>query len=580
VKNFMVTDIRWASEGELSLPFWVQWNERNPLPHGFWQRVWEYPYVALRVPSSEAVLDVGGTYPFVLLKNYPHAVSLDNRDLNLLDHPLHRGKWPAGSLVIADAMQMPFSDNHFPYSFSVSALEEMPDPMAVLKEMLRVTRYRMVVTMDVSDMLGFPIARLPELEQFLGCRIPPLPIDALRSTASVLRKYGQRPTRRYEHIRVLAITLDAVDKPRSVGILIPHWESYPFLRLCLEGIRRQRNESLVEHVYVLDDNSREGSFERAQQEFSAESWITFHRIERPNSTDADVGLVLDKGLSLVSEQFVAMVDADTIPLSSEWLSFPIWLLERYRCSSVGTDTGLSHDYWHEAWPMPLWQPQAGYPPSAALYDNEWFTVTNNFYRIMRTADAKVVSEHIGFGRASGNKRLFYKYLRAGHHLAMRRCGWLYRAVLRCDMVHRLLNRRYPYLPPGCDNGVAANHFMDINRMGPKFNIPITSFVGFTPSAGVFGQNIAGLLFHFALSTRALSRERLEVRNAGYAYAQWAERILADESGARVALAEMIRESAVFKKGCYEGSVPEEWYKNQYERIARLLQQCQESRVLS
>jgi len=495
MKKFMVTDIRWASENELSLPFWEIWNKQNPLPRGFWQRVWEYPYIFLRIPPSEEVLDVGGTYPFVLFKNSPNAISVDNRDLNTLDHPLHRGRWPSERLVIADARHLPFADDRFSHAMSVSAVEETSDPIGVIKEMIRVTRYRVVVTLDVSDALGFPIARLPELGDFLGCSIPSLPLKALCSDAPVLKRYGQRPTDKYRHIRVLAFTLDAIDDPRSVAILIPHWESYPFLRLCLEGIQRCRNRSLSEKVYVLDDQSKDGSFERIQQEFSGEQWITFHRIERPHhQSDADVGMVLDKGLGLVSEQFVVMLDADTIPLAPDWISFPLWLLERYRCSSVGTETGLSQNYYYDAWPMPLWQPEKGYPPSAALYDNEWFTVINNFYRIMRTADAKVVSHWIGFTRGNDGKKRRYHYLRAAHHLLMRKGGKCYRKLSAVPLLRKIINARYPYLPRGCDNGVAANHFMDINRMGPKFNIPVTSFIGFTPTAGYSGKISQGSFF--------------------------------------------------------------------------------------
>ncbi len=567
MKRFMVTDIRWASEEELSLPFWKIWNEKNPLPRGFWQRVWEYPYVALRIPSSEEVLDVGGTYPFVLFRNYPKAISVDSRDLNILDHPLHRWQWPPERLVIADARCLPFGEGQFPYSMSVSTVEETPDPFSVIREMIRVTRYRVVVTMDVSDALGFPIARLHELEDFLGCRVPPVPITALRSNAPVLRKHGQWPIDKYRHIRVLAFTLNAVDAPRSVAIVIPRWESYPFLRLCLRGIQRHRTDSIREKVYILDDQSGDGSFEKIEREFSSEPWITLHRIERPyHESDADVGAVLDRGIDLVDEQFVVMLDADTIPLSAEWLSFPVWLLERYRCSSVGTDAGLSQNYYHDAWPMPLWQPEKGYPPSAALYDNEWFAVTNNFYRVMRTTDAKVVAKEIGFTRGNQGKEPWYRYLRAGHHFLMRRGGRPYRKLSSFSPFRKILNARFPYLPRGCDNGVAANHFMDINRMGPKFNIPITSFIGFTPSAGVFGQNIAGLLFHFALSTRALSRKRREVKKAGDAYTHWAHRICSSEGVDDSLVEEMIRESAIFKLGCYEGSVPIEWYRAQHDRI--------------
>lgn len=108
--SWSVSDIRWASIGALRLPFWRRWNDKNRLPGGFWQRIWEYPYVASRVPRKGSSLDVGGTYPFVLPSSFPEARSIDIRDLNALNHPFHRNKWPPGKQIVADAARMPLED--------------------------------------------------------------------------------------------------------------------------------------------------------------------------------------------------------------------------------------------------------------------------------------------------------------------------------------------------------------------------------------------------------------------------------------------------------------------------------------
>ncbi len=509
MKKFMVTDIRWASEGEFSLPFWRDWNKKNRSDS--WQKTWAGPYLASRLPGAK------------------------------------RSDLPGFSHIIEDIAMLVEGAEH-----------------------------RAVFAVDVGDVSGLPIRRLYELEEFLGCRIPPLPFNALRSDSSVLRKYGQRPNEKYNHIRVLAFTLDAVDTPRSVAILIPHWESYRFLKPCLEYMEKHRSPLLDEHVYVLDDESEDGSFEQGRKDFAHDPRIEFHRIHRANKkSDADVGFLLDEGLKLVKEQFVVMLDADTIPLSPDWISFPIWLLERYRCSSVGSDSGFSQNYYHDAWATPLWQPEPGYPPSAALYDNEWFSITNNLYRTMRTADAKVASENIGFARSNGARKTLYKYLRGAHNLVMKKGGplrMIYRTLFRGTSLGRVINSRYPYLPKGCDNGVAANHFIDINRLGPKFNMPVTSFIGLTPRTGIFGQNIAGLLFHFALSTRALSRERREIHETGDAYSHWVERLFAAEVSDPAVIEEMLTVSAVFKPGGYDGTIPADWYRGEYERLQRFFEQ--------
>ena len=576
MKKFIVSDIRWASENELNLPIWKNWNKNNPLPRSFWQRIWEYPYLTSKIPSSGNCVDFGGTYPFVLFKNYPNAISVDNRDLNVLDFPFHKGKWTSDKLTICDAAKTPFNDNQFEYSFSISTIEEIPHFLDVLKEMVRIAKHRVVITMDVSDKLGLPIKRLRELEEFLGCKIPDLPINVLRSNSPLIKKFGQDLKEDYKHIRVLAFTLDSIDLPKSVAILIPHWESYQFLKPCLERIQKNRNPNLAEKVYVLDDYSNDGSFEKAKEDFKNDKLIEFHKIERYNKkTEPDVGLLLDEGLKLVKEQFVVMLDADTFPLSNEWINFPIWLIEKYSASSIGLDTGLSSAYYNDVLDLPIWQPSTGYVPSANLYYNEWFTCTNNLYRITRTAVAKVVSEQIGFTRATKEKKSINRYFKAIHTRLMRRKGFikrLYKSFLKFNFLKKLINARYPYLPGGCDNGVAANHFIDINYMGAKFNLPITSFIGFTPKDGVFGQNISGLLFHFALSTRALSKERREIKDAGAEFMKWVELLSQKNVYDDKIIDDMIDASKTFKPGGYDGSIPVEWYKDEFDYIQKLLDQ--------
>lgn len=566
MKSWAVSDVRWANERDLHLPFWADWNRKNPLPGNFWQQIWEYPYLCSRIPSSSKCLDVGGTYPFVLFPNFPEAVSVDRRDLNALDHPLHKGKWPKDRLVVCDAADIDLEDDSFDYAFSVSAIEEMPDMLSVIKEMLRLARHRVVITLDVSDELGVSQAQLRELEAFLNVRIPPLPSDSLNSTSPVLSKFGQKRTGAYKHIRVLGVTIDARDEPRSVGILIPHWESWEFLRFCLEAIRENRNRRLAERVYVLDDASKDGSYEKARERFTDDN-IEFHRFERPNKEyDADIGLLLDHGLKLVKEQYVVSIDADLIPLDRDWITFPIWLVERYGCSSVGLDTGLSPYYLRDTRSQVWWQPEDGYLPGAGVYDNEWFTCTNNLYRVMPTALAKVVSESIGFSKGNVYSASGPRWVKLKNIINR-----------RARSLNVNIDGRYPYLLAECDNGVAANHFIDINRMGPKFNIPLTSYIGLTPHDGAFGQNICGLAFHFALSTRALSSSRREVEDAGEPFRHWVRKLRGSKGMDSETIKEMIEASTHFQPGGYDGSIPASWYEREFEYIQGLLREFGEKK---
>ncbi|HOW51560.1 MAG TPA: glycosyltransferase family A protein [bacterium] len=529
MKKFMVTDIRWASEGEFALPFWKDLNENKKLPIDSWGKAWAYPYLFSKIPSSAQVLDY------------------------------------------ADVRKREYKENAFLYLSSMFSLKNEFDLISELKEITRLVKHRFVVALGVGDQQALPIFRLYELEKFLGCRIPLLPFNALRSNSEIVAKHGQKCNEKERHIRILAFTIDAVENPRSVAILIPHWESYKFLKQSILHIRKYGNENIIEKIYVLDDQSKDGSFDRVQRDFANDQSIEFHTIVRENKNkDLDVTLLLDMALPLVHEQFVVMIDSDSIPVSRDWISFPIWLLERYKCSAVGCDTGLSQNYYYDADGIPLWQPQAGYPPSAGLYDNDWFVCINNFYRVMRSADAKVASEGIGFSRANNWRRRIDIFLRSAHNTIIRRSNpvvsSLYKRLSAISLFRKIINPRYPYLPRGCDNGVAANHFIDINRLGPKFNLPICSFLGLTPQDGVFGQNIAGLLFHFALSTRSSWQERRGDWKAGADFLKY-HNILSDQMGEDDAPWEdMIKESFVLKSGGYNGEVPAKWYAEQYERI--------------
>lgn len=506
MKKWAVTDIRWADEADMTLPFWQKWSKQNTLPDSSWYHFWEYPYVFSKIPTTTE--DQG---------NYAHIIH---------------------------------------------SLEDSQDFLTKLQETLDKTNHRVVVTLKVGNTKGFPRYQLRELEEFLGIQIPQQPIRSLTSSSPVLHQLTEQKITGDEKVRLLGFTIDARDK-RSVAILIPHWESFSFLRVCLESIQQFRNEQLDEKVFILDDASMDGSFEQAKELFKDDPNMIFLRFDRPNKDyDADVGLLLDYAIKEIREQYVLAIDADVFALSKDWITFPIWLLEKYHCSSVGLDTGLSTSYLEYNSEKSWWQPAEGYGTEGGLYDNEWFTCTNNLYRLMPTPLAKVVSEAIGFSRAT-------LPLEVSRKLSRRVKNKLLRTI--SPDPKNVGNSRKPYLPPGCDNGVAANHFIDINHMGPKFNIPLTSFIGLTPKDGVFGQNISDLIFHFALSTRALSQERREVDNAGEAFTYWVNK-LTDSNFNSSTLREIIEASRQFQSFAptgHNGSVPAAWYEREFGYIEKL-----------
>lgn len=204
---YHLTEIRWASKNDLKNgSLWKSWNKENKLPRWFWQRVWEYPWVFSKVDSTKSVLDIGGTYPFVLLKQLPDAKSVDARDLNVVGHFLHDGLWPEGTLIIADAGDIPFPDQSYETVISISALEEMPNPEKVLAEMMRLASKRVVVTCDVGG-YGIPASDFEALFSTWNIKYRKS-FRHLSSLSLVLLRYKQRPIWKNRKIRVVGLVFD------------------------------------------------------------------------------------------------------------------------------------------------------------------------------------------------------------------------------------------------------------------------------------------------------------------------------------------------------------------------------------
>jgi hypothetical protein len=306
---------------------------------------------------------------------------------------------------------------------------------------------------------------------------------------------------------VLDISKELV-KLEDLTILIPHWESLGFLRLCLWSINKHYAHQNPK-ILVLDDFSSTDTYARVVdlcRKYNAES-IQINRNNK--NTVADVGKLLDIGVTYVRTKYVCMLDADTIHLSPDVYREPLRMLKKRSVVSVGLDTGLGSSY-HDLGP---WRKVSGIYPYDISYPGLQ-TVTNNLFRVMRTADALAIAESIEFSR-NVEARTFRDQLGRGLRKLMTKIKESKMKIfLRQIVLYRVLNSQYPAMPPTGDNGVSANHWMEANKMGSKVNIPITSYGLVSPKDGICFQNISGLLIHIALSTRALSAERREIEDAG------------------------------------------------------------------
>lgn len=347
-------------------------------------------------------------------------------------------------------------------------------------------------------------------------------LDALKETTP-LWNYKFEPVPLEENGQPhLALCLDKkmVSPDANCTYLIPHWESIGFLELLLHSFERAFLNQIRPKILVVDDGSSSETFNEVSR-ICGEYNVEIRQIQRVDKGKvADVGAVLDYGLNYVRTEFVCMIDADVIVIDSKMDQKLQQILSDKSVISIGLDTNLADEYHSNL----LWgRHKIRKLPGRQL--PAYLSVTNNLFRYMRTSDAKAVSQNCGFKRAVMDRKIrdqFGRLIRKG----ARRFLTPTQNSLVNDLINkRILNSRFPIMPPTCDNGVAANAWIDQNMMGMKWNIPITSYGILTKKDGTAFQNISGMLVHIALSTRALSETRREISDAGEKYYQAVESII-------------------------------------------------------
>lgn len=308
----------------------------------------------------------------------------------------------------------------------------------------------------------------------------------------------------------LYFCLDPAPQELSVTVLIPHWESIGFLELCLYSLRV--SDIGNPKILVCDDGSSVETWGKVESLCLAYDATAIQVARKDAKKVADVGAVLDFGLKCIDTVYVCMLDADTVVTSPDFLVKPIHDLQNRYVVSVGLDTNLGGSYHpRSSWGFNNPTKLNGLRPPG------FFSITNNLFRVMRTRDALAISRSIGFSRRVSDRKSRDQFGRALRSLATRTGSERLQDVTKKLLNSRIMNSQFPAMPPTGDNGVAANGWLDANRMGLKKNIAITSYGVMTSTDGVAFQNISDLLVHVALSTRALSETRREVDDPGAEY---------------------------------------------------------------
>lgn len=133
-----------------------------------WSRVWEYPYVLYHLnrffgsrssAEEKVVIDLGSGvtfFPFALAADHFVVYAVDTDPVGAHDIPLACDALGIArnqvEFRLADAKALPFDDQSIDAVYSVSVLEHIPEPHAVIQEIARVLKPTglFVLTIDVS----------------------------------------------------------------------------------------------------------------------------------------------------------------------------------------------------------------------------------------------------------------------------------------------------------------------------------------------------------------------------------------------------------------------------------------------
>jgi hypothetical protein len=247
-----------------------------------------------------------------------------------------------------------------------------------------------------------------------------------------------------------------MNKKTLVTVCIPVCYEIEFLKGCIKQIFKHKHETIDYEIIICDQTNDEMS-KIIHDLFSNNPDIKIIKLPR-----IDAGYPIDVAARMAKGEYFCTLDADAFPISDLWLYLPIRLIQEYNFSFIGKESGLHHSY------------------SSQL--GNYFHL-NNYYRVSRTDIAKYISEEIGFIRPQNKSRIDFNY-------------------------------RTTY-PIGCDNGVLAQWYSDVNKLGPKLCLMMDKIIGKTPNLGVYGMIIDDLVFHMVFGQ---TNEECGINNLGDGYA--------------------------------------------------------------
>ncbi len=244
----------------------------------------------------------------------------------------------------------------------------------------------------------------------------------------------------------------------SCTIIISHFESLPFFRMCIRQINKCRNPLIKQNILIIDQSRLPYNLDfGADHLFNSEDKI---RVIHTDPLYSGYGIDYSIRNIDIKTDYIAQLHCDCFPISSQWLYLSIKLLEDFKF--VG-----QHQFVCDG-------TQSIYPPDP-------FFAMSQCFNVARTETYKEMSLEAGFTR-------FHNRPQSG--LTFNNSDWAEWA--KGDYEHR-----------GSDDDVVAFHWEDKYRQHDKLGFAITGMMNTGEQGGSFGRVIEDVVFHFGSARESI-----------------------------------------------------------------------------
>lgn len=231
----------------------------------------------------------------------------------------------------------------------------------------------------------------------------------------------------------------------SCTIIVSHFESLNFLRAFIRQTRKQKNDTIEQHIIISDQSCR-NIHSQVVDEFGSDEDIT---VVWSKALYSGFGIDHIMRHVEINTEYIAQMHVDAFGITDTYLKLPIALIEEYNFSFVGQLHFININ-------------SSIYPP------NPFFSMSPTF-NVAKTETYKEMSLEAGFTR-------FHN--RTEGAIVTNNNDW---SEWASD----------DYVNKGSDDDTVAFHWEDTHRQHNKLGLAISGYI-----QSSFGRLIDDIVFHF------------------------------------------------------------------------------------